>query len=135
MFAKEFDERKKFDLKPIHFILVIRGQDPCVNVVLTEDAVAVLSVGLAAGCMGLSTYTGSPIPDAVGSLLVGCMLGIVASFIIYTNSAALVGRSIPQEHLDRINGELETDVMIRAIHDVKGIDMGNSLVRYKVKNR
>ena len=92
-----------------------------------------MSVALAATCMGLSTYTGSPIPDAVGSLLVGCMLGGVASFIIYTNVAALVGRSIRQENLDKINAELESDIMIRAIHDVKGIDMGNSLVRYKVR--
>lgn len=112
---------------------VFQGHDPCVNVVLAEDAAAVCSVALAAGCMGLSTYTGSPIPDAVGSLLVGGMLGVVASFIIYTNSAALVGKSIRQENLDKINAELESDVMIRAIHDVKGIDIGNSLVRYKAE--
>lgn len=112
---------------------VVRGQDPCVNVVLTEDAAAVVSVGLAASCMALSTITGSPIPDAVGSLLVGCMLGAVASFIIYTNVAALIGRSIQEEQLEKINSDLESDIMIRAIHDVKGIDMGNSLVRYKAE--
>lgn len=112
---------------------VTRGQDPCVNVVLTEDAAAVVSVGLAATCMGISTVTGSPIPDAIGSLLVGCMLGAVASFIIYTNVAALMGRSIQEEQLEKINSEIESDIMIRAIHDVKGIDMGNSLVRYKAE--
>lgn len=112
---------------------VMRGQDPCVNVVLTEDTAAVLSVALAASCMGLSALTGSPYPDAVGSLLVGGMLGAVASFIIYQNVAALVGRSIPHENLDKINAELESDIMIRAIHDVKGIDMGNTLVRYKAE--
>lgn len=112
---------------------VLRGQDPCVNVVLTEDTAAVLSVTLAASCMGLSAISGSPYPDAVGSLLVGCMLGAVASFIIYQNVAALVGRSIPQENIDKINAELESDIMIRAIHDVKGIDMGNTLVRYKAE--
>ncbi|XP_037887741.1 zinc transporter 9 [Glossina fuscipes] len=112
---------------------VITGKDPCVNVVLTEDAAAVASVVVAACCMGVSIYTGSPVYDAVGSLLVGSLLGAVASFIIYTNVAALVGRSIPQEHLERINSELESDIMIRAIHDVKGIDMGNSLVRYKAE--
>lgn len=111
---------------------VLRGEDPSVNVVLFEDAAAVASVLLAAGCMGLSTYQGSPIPDAIGSMLVGCMLGAVASFIIKTNVQALVGRSIPAEQLDKINAELEKDIMIRAIHDVKGIDMGSSLVRYKV---
>lgn len=41
--------------------------------------------------------------------------------------------SIPDEQLDNINAELEKDIMIRAIHDVKGIDMGNSLVRYKAE--
>lgn len=112
---------------------VMRGEDPSVNVVLFEDAAAVCSVFLAASCMGLSVYTNSPVPDAVGSLLVGCMLGGVASFIIKTNVQALVGRSIPLEQLEKINNELEKDVMIRAIHDVKGIDMGSSLVRYKVR--
>lgn len=112
---------------------VLRGQDPSVNVVLMEDVAAVMGVGVAASCMGLSVYTNSSIPDAVGSLLVGGVLGGVASFLIYTNVAALVGRSIPQENLDKINAELEADVMIRAIHDVKGIDIGNSLVRYKAE--
>lgn len=62
------------------------------NVVLTEDAAAVASVAVAGTCMALTTVTGSPIPDAVGSLLVGGILGGVASFIIYTNVNALVGK-------------------------------------------
>ena len=55
----------------------------------------------------------------IGSLLVGGLLGGVASFIIYTNTAALVGRSIPLDSIDEINSELESDLMIRAVHDVK----------------
>ncbi|KDR19826.1 Zinc transporter 9 [Zootermopsis nevadensis] len=112
---------------------VLRGQDPSVNVVLMEDLAAVIGVGVAGVCMGLTVHYGSAIPDAIGSVLVGGILGGVASFLIYTNVAALVGRSIPQERLDNINSQLESDVMIRAIHDVKGIDMGNSLVRYKAE--
>ncbi|XP_012267832.2 zinc transporter 9 [Athalia rosae] len=112
---------------------VMSGEDPSVNVVLMEDLAAVIGVTAAAGCMGLTSYLGNPMFDAIGSLVVGGLLGGVASFIIYTNVAALVGRSIPQESLDKINAELESDIMIRAIHDVKGIDMGNSLVRYKAE--
>ncbi|KAL1122476.1 hypothetical protein AAG570_002807 [Ranatra chinensis] len=112
---------------------VWRGQDPSVNVVLLEDMGAVLGVGVAASCMALTSHYGSHIPDAVGSLVIGGILGAVASFIIYTNVAALVGRSIPHELLECINSELEADVMVRAIHDVKGIDMGNSLIRYKAE--
>lgn len=62
------------------------------NVVLLEDFAAVVGVGVAAICMGLSSYLQTPIPDAIGSLLVGIILGTVASFIIFTNTAALVGR-------------------------------------------
>ncbi|CAG2068560.1 unnamed protein product, partial [Timema podura] len=74
--------------------VMLRGHDPSVNVVLMEDFAAVIGVGVAATCMGLTSYLGSPIPDAMGSLLVGGVLGGVASFIIYTNVAALVGRYI-----------------------------------------
>lgn len=112
---------------------ILTSQDPSVNVVLLEDCAALLSIVVTASCIGLSAYTGSSKPDAIGSLLVGGILGAVASFIIRTNVTALVGRSISQEFLDKINYELESDVMIRGIHDVKGIDMGNSLIRYKAE--
>lgn len=78
----------------MHCFLVLRGQDPSVNVVLLEDVAAVIGIFIAAGCMGLTSYTGLPIYDAIGSLAVGGILGAVASFIVYTNTAALVGRLV-----------------------------------------
>lgn len=65
--------------------------------------------------MGLTSYIGNSTFDAIGSLLVGGLLGGVASFIIYTNVAALVGRSISQENLDKINAVLESDIMVKMI--------------------
>ncbi|XP_026747209.1 zinc transporter 9 [Trichoplusia ni] len=112
---------------------IMRSSDPSVNVVLLEDTAAVAGVVMASGCMAISQYTGNPIFDALGSILVGTLLGGVASFIILTNVGALVGRSIPQEQLDEINSVLERDFMIRAIHDVKGIDIGSNLIRYKAE--
>lgn len=112
---------------------VIRGQDPSVNVVLLEDVAAVFGIVIASTCMGLTSYTGLPIYDSIGSLMIGGILGGVASFIIYTNTAALVGRSITADRLYSINKDMENDVMIRAIHDVKATDMGNNYVRYKAE--
>uniref|UniRef100_T1IY14 Zinc transporter 9 n=1 Tax=Strigamia maritima TaxID=126957 RepID=T1IY14_STRMM len=112
---------------------ILRAQDPLVNVVLLEDFAAVLGVSIAAICMGLSSLYESTIPDAVGSILIGGLLGVVAAVIINTNTTALVGRSIPFEKLERINRELETDVMIRAIHDAKCLDLGNGRTRYKAE--
>ncbi|EDW74875.2 uncharacterized protein Dwil_GK15668 [Drosophila willistoni] len=112
---------------------VMSGKDPCVNVVLCEDAAAVAGVVVAGTCMGLSSYTGSPLFDAAGSLVIGALLGAVASFIIYTNANVLVGVSIATDRIEKINSALEADVMIRAIYDVKGIDIGNARVRYKAE--
>lgn len=112
---------------------VLSGYDPCVNVVLLEDMAAVAGVVIAAGCMGLSHYSMSHIPDAAGSILIGGLLAGVASFMISSNSGALVGRSIPDDRLLMINRELEGDIMVRQVYDVKGIDMGNGLVRYKAE--
>ncbi|OQV20539.1 Zinc transporter 9 [Hypsibius exemplaris] len=112
---------------------VLRGQDPSVNVVLLEDIAAVLGVAIAATSMGLSTYYNSPLPDCIGSLCIGTLLGAVASFIIYTNTVALVGRSIPIALQQQMTQVLESDVLVRSVYDVKAIDMGGLNVRYKAE--
>ncbi|KAG4071467.1 hypothetical protein HA402_011621 [Bradysia odoriphaga] len=112
---------------------VLSGQDPCVNVVLFEDTAAVLGAAVAAVCIGLAAYFQTSKPDAVGSLLVGCMLAAVSSLIIHSSVPALVGRSIEFDQLNKINAELENDSIIKSIHEVRGIDMGNNQVRYKAE--
>ncbi|XP_075544807.1 solute carrier family 30 member 9 isoform X1 [Dermacentor variabilis] len=134
-FLVAFNELKKGARREKMTMLeyVKRSRDPSVNVVLLEDMAAVLGVTVAAACMGLATQLGDPTYDAIGSLIIGTLLGSVAAFIVYSNSVALVGRSIPFDAMQQINKELENDVMIRAIHDVKATDMGNYVVRYKAE--
>ncbi|CAF0824221.1 unnamed protein product [Adineta steineri] len=112
---------------------VNQGYKPNVNVVLLEDLAAVLGVCVAASAMSLSLYFQSPIPDAIGSLIIGGILGGVASFIIYSNTAALVGRSIHPNQLEMINKDLESDRMVRALYDIKATDMGSQSVMFKAE--
>uniref|UniRef100_A0A673HNY2 Proton-coupled zinc antiporter SLC30A9, mitochondrial n=1 Tax=Sinocyclocheilus rhinocerous TaxID=307959 RepID=A0A673HNY2_9TELE len=112
---------------------VMQSRDPSTNVVLLEDAAAVLGVVLAAGCMGLTSLTGNPYYDSLGSLGVGTLLGTVSAFLIYTNTEALLGRSIQAEHVQKLTEFLENDPAVRAIHDVKATDMGLSKVRFKAE--
>uniref|UniRef100_A0A8B9EZN7 Proton-coupled zinc antiporter SLC30A9, mitochondrial n=1 Tax=Amazona collaria TaxID=241587 RepID=A0A8B9EZN7_9PSIT len=112
---------------------VVQSHDPSTNVVLLEDAAAVLSVAIAATCMGLTSLTGNPYYDSVGSLGVGTLLGSVSAFLIYTNTEALLGRSIQPERLQRLTELLESDAVVRAIHDVKATDLGMSKVRFKAE--
>ncbi|KAA0195695.1 zinc transporter 9-like [Hyalella azteca] len=112
---------------------VLNGEDPSVNVVLMEDTAAVVGVGVALTCLSLTSVLGTTTPDAFGSCIIGGLLGLVAAFIIRSNIGPLVGRSIPQRELLHMNRIMEQDVMVRALHDVKGIDMGTGLVRYKAE--
>lgn len=115
------------------FDYVLQSRDPSTNVVLLEDAAAVLGVILAAGCMGLTSLTGNPTYDSLGSLGVGTLLGTVSAFLIYTNTEALLGRSIQAERVQKLTEFLESDPAVRGIHDVKATDMGLSKVRFKAE--
>lgn len=112
---------------------IARNSDPGLIVVLLEDVAAVLGIGIAASCMALSSLFNTHVFDACGSLLIGSLLGFVASFIIKKNTIALVGKSIPRDTLNNINRIIEKDILIRAIHDVKATDLGNGVVRYKAE--
>ncbi|XP_077388838.1 proton-coupled zinc antiporter SLC30A9, mitochondrial [Festucalex cinctus] len=112
---------------------VMQSRDPSTNVVLLEDTAAVLGVIMAAGCMGLTSLTGNPYYDSLGSLGVGTLLGTVSAFLIYTNTEALLGRSIQPERVQKLTEFLENDPAVRAIHDVKATDMGLSKVRFKAE--
>ncbi|XP_077135955.1 proton-coupled zinc antiporter SLC30A9, mitochondrial isoform X1 [Ranitomeya variabilis] len=126
--------RKSARIKGMSFYqYVIQSKDPSTNVVLMEDAAAVLGVVMAASCMGLTSLTGNPYYDSVGSLGVGTLLGAVSAFLIYTNTEALIGRSIQPEQVQRLTELLESDPAVRAIHDVKATDMGMSKVRFKAE--
>lgn len=63
---------KILDCNCFFFLLaVIRGRDPSAVTVLLEDGAAVFGVMLATGCLGLTSYTGSSVFDAMGSVIIG----------------------------------------------------------------
>lgn len=72
-------------------------------------------VGIALTCVGASSILESPYPDAVGSILIGTLLGVVAGFIIRTNAAHLVGRSLPPRVTDDIVSRLKKDPVILCV--------------------
>ncbi|XP_065885734.1 proton-coupled zinc antiporter SLC30A9, mitochondrial-like isoform X2 [Dysidea avara] len=112
---------------------VLRGRDPSAVAVLLEDSAAVTGILMAGTALWLSHITGSSIYDACGSIAIGGLLGTVALFLIQRNSSALVGRSIPPSELKEITNILENDAVVRSLHDVKAIDLGADLVRFKAE--
>lgn len=76
--------------------------DPFGVAVLLEDSAAVLGVLVALASVVLTKYTHNPYWDAIGSLSIGVLLGLVAVFLIWKNSKLLVGQAIPIEDQEKL---------------------------------
>ena len=85
---------------------VVDTSNPTLRGVYFEDLAAVIGLVVAAAAMGMHAYTGQPFWDALGSIVVGILLGMVAIFLINRNRDFLVGYKVSETMHDYILTEL-----------------------------
>lgn len=85
---------------------VIETSDTTLRAVFFEDAAALIGLALAGGSIAVHQMTGVAAWDAVGSILVGILLAVVAALLIGRNLAFIVGTSASPELRSRVGTAL-----------------------------
>ncbi|QQG38204.1 MAG: cation diffusion facilitator family transporter [Candidatus Kaiserbacteria bacterium] len=105
--------------------------DPSTLSVYLEDAVAVIGVLIAAGSLTLTFLTGDGLWDALGSIVIGTMLAVVAITLIMRNRSYLIGAALPEEVREEIIALLQSDPAIERVLDFKSSTVGFG--KYRIK--
>jgi cation diffusion facilitator family transporter len=93
-----------------------QSRTPELPVVLLEDAGALLGLVFALFGVGLSVITGDPVWDAVGTLMIGLLLGVIAIILIIEMKSLLIGEGATNVELDKIETAIAGGRVQRLIH-------------------
>ena len=96
-----------------------KNADPTTLAVVYEDGLAVIGVLVALLSLILARYTGHAYWDAIGSIIIGILLGVVAIVLINKNRHYLITKSIPHEMAEEVKEILMSDPSIEKIYDFK----------------
>jgi len=92
-----------------------RSSDPLVRAVVVEDSAALIGLLIAAAGLLLSERTGSSVPDAAASLLIGVLLALTAFGLARPLADFLVGRSLPPEQVEALRAVVAASPAIDGI--------------------
>jgi cation diffusion facilitator family transporter len=93
-----------------------QSRTPELPVVLLEDAGALFGLVFALFGVGLSVITGDPVFDAIGTLMIGALLGVIAIILIIEMKSLLIGEGATAPELDRIEKAVVGGRVQRLIH-------------------
>jgi zinc transporter 9 len=109
--------------------------DPATVAVVLEDSAACLGCVIAMFAILLAKWTGSPYWDAGGSIVIGCLLGAIAVWLIWRNSQLLIGLSVPPQIRQQISKIIKQNPAVEEIVDMKTRVLDTETYRIKADVR
>ncbi len=104
--------------------LLRESPDPTVITVYLEDSIDVLGAALALFALVLHRVTGSALPDALATLVIGLMLGYVALRLTQRNRALLTNQAVPERHIEKLRARLTATPGIAGVTSMQAIYLG-----------
>jgi cation diffusion facilitator family transporter len=100
------------------------SRDSEMIVVFGEQLAALLGLLAALAAVGITLATGNPVYDAIGTLVIGLLLIVIAVFIAVEVKALLIGQSVSVEKREAIRAFLAGRPEVRKLHNVITLQMG-----------
>jgi cation diffusion facilitator family transporter len=104
--------------------LLRESPDPTVVTVYFEDTVDVLGAVLALVALVLHHVTGSAVPDALASIVIGGLLCYLAKRLTRRNRELLTNQSVPERYVERMRDRLESQPEIDAVMRLEAVYLG-----------
>lgn len=104
--------------------MIGESADPTLITVYAEDSIDVLGAALALIALIAHKVTGSPTPDAIATILIGLLLGVVAWRLADRNRELLTHQAVPERYQDQLRARLLQAPEVAGIEDLIAVYMG-----------
>jgi cation diffusion facilitator family transporter len=110
-----------------------RSKSPELPVVLLEDFGALLGLVIALAGVSLSAVFGDPRFDAIGSIGIGALLGVIAIVLAVEMKSLLIGESAAKEIRGAIRSTIEESPTVRKLIHMRTLHLGPDELLVAVK--
>jgi cation diffusion facilitator family transporter len=104
--------------------LLRESPDPTVVTVYLEDSIDVLGATLALVALVLHRATGSAVPDALATIVIGLMLAYVAVRLTGRNRALLANQAIPERYVAQLRERLSATTGVEGVARLEAVYLG-----------
>jgi cation diffusion facilitator family transporter len=104
--------------------LLRESPDPTVVTVYLEDSIDVLGAALALVALVLHRVTGSAVPDAIATLIIGLLLGYVALRLTSRNRALLSNQGIPERYVNQLRDRIRDAPGVLDVTSLEAVYLG-----------
>lgn len=104
------------------------NRDATLLTIIVEDSLALVGLPIAAGSLLLSAWTGDPVWDGVGSIVIGTMLMGFSLFLGWEVQGLLLGRGLSRDDRATVRRIVEEDPAVEAVHRIQSMYLGHEAV-------